>query len=198
MNDVDLITKVKNNDKQAFKVLFNTYKTNVYRTAFLILKDYQYADDVVQDTFMQVYLKINKLTNPFAFEKWLYKIAINLCFEIIRKNGKYKRIALDEEVDKEIIEWNGNVPLPENIAIQKETQRIILECIYSLQVNHRTVLVLFYFNSFSVKEISDIMECSEGTVKSRLFYAKRLLKDTLISKHNDIISENLGGIFYGY
>ena len=198
MADADLIARVKNNDKQAFKVLFDTYRPNVYKTAFLILKDYHYADDVVQETFIQVFLKIHKLENMVAFEKWLYKIAVNLCLCIIRKNGKSKTTAFDEEMDKDIVRNNEGMFLPDDIAIQKETQDKIMECIYSLQVKHRTVLILFYFNNFSVKQIADIMGCSEGTVKSRLFYGKKLLKDDLIKNHSDIVNENAGGIFYEF
>ena len=198
MEDGELIARVKNNDRQAFKVLFDTYRPKVYKTAFLILKDYEYADEVVQETFIQVFLKIHKLTNPIAFEKWLYKIAVNLCFEIIRKNKKSKIVSLNEENSKELDNSTTDIFLPDNIVIQKEIQDKIMKCIDSLQVKHRTVLILFYFNNFSVKEISDIVNCSEGTVKSRLFYGKKLLKEDLLTNHNDIVNESMGGMFYEF
>jgi RNA polymerase sigma-70 factor (ECF subfamily) len=198
MLDLDLLAQLKNNNKQAFRIFFDRYRPNVYRTAYLILKDQHYADDVVQETFLQVFLKINKLTNPMAFEKWLYKITVNLCFEAIRKKGKADILTIDDDIDILINTEDIKFLKPDEIAIQREIQENIMKSIDSLSVKHKTVVILFYFNDFNLKEISEIIDCTEGTVKSRLFYAKKLLKDALIEQYNEKDYEGAGGVVYEF
>jgi RNA polymerase sigma-70 factor (ECF subfamily) len=167
---------VKMNDDDAFASVFNTYHQKVYKMAWLMLRDHQRAEDVVQETFLQVYTKINKLSNNMAFEKWLYKITVNHCYEIIRKHKKADLLLLDETIEN----FTTNSSIPHMELIQKEVRKKIITAIYALPLKHRTVLILFYFNDLSIKEIAAIISKSEGTVKSRLFYGKKLLKIVLV------------------
>ncbi len=184
---------VKNRDKSAFIFIYNTYSQKIYNTAFFILKDYQYADDVVQETFLQVYLKIHKLHVAQAFETWLYKIAVSYCLKLLKNIKKTDMIVLDDNIDQ----FDGNeLNIPDNLIIQKETKVKIRQYIYSLSIKHRVVLTLFYFNNMSIKDIANIIECSEGTVKSRLFYGKKILKDLLYKENNGNEKNILGDAVY--
>lgn len=197
MIEADYITKAQRGDKQAFKFIFTNYRQKVYRTAFLVLKDYQYAEDVVQETFMQVYLKLNKLSNPMAFDKWLYRITMNLCIEVIRKHKKISLEASKEDLDSDRKNIVIDMNVPESKLIEKEQQKSILKCISGLPVKHRTVLVLYYYNDFDVKEIAEVLGSMEGTVKSRLFYGRRLLKEALKAEGLDMPENTDGGVTYG-
>ncbi|ERI92516.1 Sigma-70 region 2 [Clostridiales bacterium oral taxon 876 str. F0540] len=195
--DIDLVTKAKERDSQAFRTLFNTYKVKVYKTACLILRDNQYAEDIVQEAFLQVYLKLNKLSNPAAFEKWLYKIAVNLCYDILRKKGNSKAASMDEAIELYgdfLVDDNDK---PEDEVIKKELYKIVNEKIELLSLKHRTVLILYYFNGFDIQRIAEIINTSQGTVKSRLFYARNLLKESLGCIRGDFIEDN-GGSLYEY
>lgn len=198
MLDLELLAQLKNNNKHAFRIVFERYRPNVYRTALLILKDHHNADDVVQETFLQVFLKIHKLTNPMAFEKWLYRITVNLCFEVIRKKGKTEVLSVDEVIETLFSSKDDKLPMPDEVVIQREIQENIMKSIDSLSLKHRTVLILYYFNDFNLKEISEIIDCTEGTVKSRLFYAKKLLKDSLIKQYGESNYESFGGVVYEF
>ena len=189
--DSDIIFRAKAKDKQAYRIIFDSYKQRIYKTAYLILKDSQKAEDVVQDTFFQVYVKIGELSKVEAFDNWIYRITVNSCFEVLRKQGKLQTEELGEGLE------DSRSCDPEGIALQKELQSMIMKCIQSLPAKQRTVLILFYYNDFSVEEIADIVNCSIGTVKSRLFYGRKLLKDVLIKREADFNIRTKGLDMYG-
>jgi RNA polymerase sigma-70 factor (ECF subfamily) len=191
----DIINSAINRDRNAFRAIFITYREKIYRTAYLILKDHQHAEDAVQEIFLQVHLKIHKLTNSRAFDGWLYKITVNICYSMIRKLKKSEIVLLDENIEKAIRVEEVDFEMPDHVMLKKEVQTIIMECIYALPLKHRTVLTLFYFNNFTIKEIAEITEGNEGTIKSRLFYGKKVLKEMLI-KQGEIIDFSVGGAVY--
>ncbi len=154
------------------------------------MRDPQQAEDILQETFLQVYLKINKLSKSEAFESWLYRITVNLCYEAIREKGKKEISYMDEELAIDSSLFMTEINMPEDIALKKELYKLLHDNIFSLRVKHRVVVILHYFNEFSISEIADIMNCSEGTVKSRLFYARKILKEALSEVNNDFISHN--------
>jgi len=192
--DQEIIRKAIDKDKSSFKIIFNAYKLKVYRTAYLILKDKQNAEDAVQETFLQVHLQIHKLTNSKAFDVWLYRITVNTCYALIRKLKKFDIIPMDDQIEGRISYDEADFQIPDDIIIKQEFQNLIMECIYSLPVKCRIALTLFYFNNLSIKEIAKIEMCTENTIKSRLFYGKKILKERLINEHTDIIDYNYGGV----
>ena len=196
MIEEEVIKRAITNDKDAFRIIFNTYKHKVFRTAYLILKDSQYAEDAVQETFLQVHLQIHKLTNARAFEGWLYKINVNICFSIIKKSRKFDTMPIDDTIEDMLSSSEVDFDIPDNIILKKEMQSFIMESIYSLPVKCRTALTLFYFNNLSIKEIADISDCSENTIKSRLFYGKKVMKERLSKNNGDMVNHILGGVVY--
>ncbi|WP_243154901.1 RNA polymerase sigma factor [Clostridium thermarum] len=190
---MELIKAAQNKDRDVFRSLFAMYKQKVYGTAYLILKDYQYSEDIVQETFLQVYLKLEKLKEPQYFERWLYKITVNLCLDAVRKLKKHPLSSLDEYIELKPDFSLTDAKTPETIAEYKEIQRKILSCVYSLPTQYATVLVLFYYNNFTIKEISDIINCSEATVKTRLFRARKNLEKVLSKEQLDTIDSSIGG-----
>jgi RNA polymerase sigma-70 factor (ECF subfamily) len=196
--DVELIKAAQNRDRTAFKTLFATYKQKVYGTAYLILKDYQHSEDIVQETFLQVYLKLEKLQDPQYFERWLYKITVNLCLDAVRKLKKHQLSSLEEYIELQTDLSLADSNTPETITVYKDIQKRILGCVYSLPSQYAAVLVLFYYNDFSIKEISDIVSCSEATVKTRLFRARKSLEQVLSREQLDIIDNSKGGTSYEY
>jgi RNA polymerase sigma-70 factor (ECF subfamily) len=191
--DCNVINKAKAGDRTAFILIYNIYRQKVYSTAFFILKDHQHAEDVVQETFLQVHLKIHKLKVLEAFEAWLYKITTNCCLKLLRKAKNIEVVELDENS----FQLQGSeLEVPDNIIIQMEMEAVVMKGIYSLDIKHRVVLTLFYFNNMSISEIADIIDCSEGTVKSRLFYGKKILKALLDKEYITDYKNNIGGAVY--
>lgn len=185
MIDESILEKAKDGDKQAFRSIFNFYEQKVFSTAYFIMKDRQHAEDVVQEVFLKVYLKVHKLENNKVFEIWLYKITVNACSSFFRKLNKFSTTSIDENIMSEEFPISEKFSLPDNILIRKEFQEKVMEVVYALPVKHRTVITLYYYNNMSIKEISSIVGCSEGTVKSRLFYGKKELKKTFDLEEED-------------
>jgi RNA polymerase sigma-70 factor (ECF subfamily) len=193
--DLELIEEVKRNNKQAFRSLFINYREKVTSTAYLILKDHHLVEDIVQETFLQVSQKINTLSDPTRFEGWLYKITVNLCFQTLRKLRKVTASSL-EEYTASGFDVNIEACTPEDIFIAKDTKVKMLHSIYSLPTKYTVVIILYYYNNLSVKEIADIIKESESNVKARLFRARKLLEKSLI-QDDVVIFHNLeGGSFY--
>ncbi len=190
--DYNVIDKAKKGDRNAFILIYSTYRQKIYSTAFFILKDHQHAEDVVQETFLQVHLKIHKLKAVEAFEGWLYKIAANYCLKLLKKAKCTDAIELDED----ICQLKGSdLDMPDNIIIQMEMEAMVIKGIYSLDSKHRVVLTLFYFNNMSIRDIANTIGCSEGTVKSRLYYGKKVLR-TLLDREYNTDFNNAGGVIY--
>lgn len=176
----DLIIRVKRKEVGAFDCLYEQYKHKAYRTAVFLTGNAEDAQDAMQDTFVTVYLKIEKLKDPSVFSSWFYRI---LTRNAIRCSKEGKREFPQEEVEIPFfLEERESEKDPSVIILKQEENYKIRKAIEELDEKHRTVLVLYYFNEFSTKEISYITGCMEGTVKSRLFSARKKLEQKLLTE----------------
>lgn len=176
MIDSNIIDQIIKGDQSAFKELYNTYKNRVYKTAWVMLSDTSAAEDILQEVFITVYSKIYKLKCAGAFESWLYKITVNCCNQYLRKH-KLDTVS-GEDIFEEITEDSHNDP--ESKMIEKENGGEIIRYIYKLPLKQRNCIILFYYNHLSIKEIADILECTEGTIKSNLFKGKKSLEKRIL------------------
>lgn len=184
-----LIEAIKNGDRRAFRDLFYMYQRKAFRTAYLILRNRQNAEDVVQETFLQVYSKIDRLSDSNSFEAWLYRITLNCCYNYIKKAKKINTVDIDEEFDEVKLLPNVDFDPSCSEILKKDMQKTIMKCIYELPWKQRVVLILYYYNDFDLKEISEVIKASQGTVKSRLFYAKAALKKSLLKEKIDVLED---------
>lgn len=173
----ELIQRIKTKDRDAFKELFDMYREKVYRMSYIILREKTAAEDVLQEVFIQVYLKIKDLKHIAAFEVWLYRITMNCCRKFINKESKFSTINIDENYDGYTDIQDDEINTPESILSNKEFCKEVMKELYELPEYQRISLILFYYNEMSIKEIAIIMNCSDGTVKSRLFHGKKHLRD---------------------
>lgn len=174
----DLEERLKSDDVAAFESLFNKHQKLVYRTAYLITGDGEEARDVMQEVFVAVW----KWRHTFDSQKgkfttWLHRITVNECY----KKRKKKRVAF---LSLEGEENKGYCPddpaeLPEDIMISKEEYGKLMEALSLLDTKHRSVLVLRFFNELSYDDIAQAVGVSLGTVKSRIHYALKMLREQL-------------------
>lgn len=158
------IIKAKNGDNEAFLELINENKLNIYRVARGILRNEHDIEDAIQNTIIKAYEKINTLKKNEFFRTWLVRILINECNEIIRKN---KRIVSINESNHEE-KYNDYY---ENIDLTN--------AINSLSEELRVTTVLFYFEDMSIKDIALILNIPNGTVRSRLSRARKILREII-------------------
>lgn len=169
MGDKKLIKNLKKGKEEAYYELINLYGNKLLRTCFLMTRDEREAEDIVQETFLRVFKYIDTFKGDSSIYTWIYRIAQN-----IAKDKLSSRILTFPYEDIE--EGFENT---EEILINKIDREILREKLNNLNFIYKQVLVLFYFNGFSIKEISEILQEKEGTIKSKLSRGRRLLKESL-------------------
>ncbi|NCB41743.1 MAG: sigma-70 family RNA polymerase sigma factor [Clostridia bacterium] len=180
-----LINKAKNGDEKAFESLVLSCQNKAYAIAFRYMKNETDTLDVLQEAFIKMYINIETFSFKSAFETWFSRIVINCCYDALRKMKAFnsKTDLIDES------EALGNIEdtkfLPESILLKKESSEMVLKALDSLPKEQRDVLILREYNHFSYFDISDILQLSEGTVKSRLNRAKLHLRDILTEQNPD-------------
>lgn len=160
------VSKVISGDREAILALINENKVNIYRVARGILRDEEDIKDAIQNTVIKSLEKIHTLKEEKFFKTWLIRILVNECNDILRRNKRL--LPFEEAVDNLDNHYTDNY---ENIDL--------INAINSLPEDSRITLTLFYFDDLSVKEVAEILEISEGTVKSRLSRARMQLKKVL-------------------
>lgn len=171
-----LIEKVIGKDHKAFALLMQRHRNRVYRTLVCILRNEEDALDVLQDTFIKVYQSIHQLKNPQFFSSWVQRIAVRLAINHLKKRDrqhKYVEKLMLQETDKHIC-------VSEDHLEKQEASSILHKLIGKLPEKQRRVLVLCDLEDYSYREIAHILKCSIGTVMSRLFYARKNLRQSLL------------------
>lgn len=174
-----LVRNCKDGNIEAFQQLYDIYSKEAFRTAYLIIGRREAAEDAVQETFIYCYRTIKALKKPEMFRSWMYKILVRTAWKVIKRENRHFKEPLEDYIH-EIEDRDKNVS---EIVVNRETSREIYNAIKLLSPNLRTVIILYYYNDISVKDISNIIGCSEGTIKSRLFNGRKALGD-LLNKEN--------------
>lgn len=178
-----LIDELRDGDMAALAILVEKYKRLVYRVAVQITKNHEDADDVMQDTFLKVYESIHSFRQDAAFETWLYRIVVNHATNLVKRRERRRESSLsvinETEIHPELKRTADLANNPHLDAERKERQRWVTQAVNSLPLKQRTVVILYEFEGLTHPEIASILNCSEGTVRSRLHYARRKLRDLL-------------------
>ena len=177
-----LVLDAKNGNIKSFEELFAIHFKKVYGFARMILKNEKDAESVLEETFITAWKKLDTLESPSAFSVWIQIIAKTLCnMQLKRKNIA---ILLDAEQDIENLDLEDSNFLPAVYAEKPDLKERLGRIIDNLSDLQCQTIVLYYFNELSVDEISNIMECSPGTVKTRLFLARSVIKAEVLEKEN--------------
>ena len=183
----DLIRRFQRGQPRAFEALYDRFKDYVYRTAFFVSRNSDAAEEAVQETFLDVLkaLPDYRVEGAASFETWLYRVTVNRCRSLWRR----KRLpSVDWEEFEERLE---HIPEsqpdhdPEDITLRRERASALWQAVDELSEKHRVVVLLRYQQEFSYQEIAQTLGVKLGTVKSRLYYAHRDLKEKLQSSEGD-------------
>ena len=178
-----LINDFIKGDSSAFASLVENYKDLVYRLAVQITKNHEDANDVMQETFLSVYKSIGRFRKESAFETWLYRIVVNQALNVVKRRNRRREssLSLSNEYDVHVDFRNGgdSVDGPHLDVEKKELQKWVTRAVDSLPVKHRTVVILHEFEGLTHSQIASVLNCSVGTVRSRLHYARRKLRNLL-------------------
>lgn len=173
--EIMLVRAVQNKDQKSFEELYTKYYKKIYAIAFATTKNVSDAEDILQITFSKVWQSISSLDDPSAFNTWVQKIAINESKTLLNKRKPSVSID-DEEDDSHVTELESDLMLPEAYAEKEDLSARLRQIIYELSDVQRQTITLYYFDNLTISEIAQIMDCTEGTVKSRLYLARKAIR----------------------
>ena len=179
MNDNEeiekLINESLNDNENAFRLLIQHIETEMYKIAKIKLKDEEFIYEAVQNTIILIYKHLKKLKNKKLFRTWSMKILINECNKEYKKLKKYKLNNLEYDNTCEVLTYDEYDKVESELNMQK-----LLKC---LNDNEKIVIMLYYNDDFTTKEISNILKEPEGTIKSRICRAKNKIKEYVKEKN---------------
>jgi RNA polymerase sigma-70 factor (ECF subfamily) len=171
----EVVQRLKSGDLQALNELMNQYKSDLYRLAYRILGNKEDTEEILQDTFLRAYQKIDAYEGRAKLSTWLYRICVNRCLN--RLESRKARAA--KVMGMEAIQ---NLPARHDTAAEYETAELhetLNHAIDRLKPDQRILISLYYLQAFSCAEISEILQQPLGTVKTHLFRARNSLKKIL-------------------
>ena len=181
-----LVQKARENDQEALTEIYKISSPAVYKTIRVLIKDEDTVYDILQDTYVRAFTRLNQLQNPDKLIPWLKMIANNLAKDWLKKSKPifFTDIYGGEELEdipfEESIEDVRSELNPEMAMDQQEAKRLVMEILDHLPEDQRVVVGMFYYEEMSVKDIAQTLGVSENTVKSRLSYGRKKIKEQVL------------------
>ena len=178
LRDEQIIELYRGGREEAFGILVKRYRQELYYFLIRFTGSRHSAEDVFQDTFMQVHISVNQFKTSKRFKPWLFTIAANKARDHLRRSKRRATAPLSapiqagSEEERQFLDlMQADLPFPEDEAALRETQERVRQVVQSLPDHLREILLLAYFHQFPYKEIASILGIPLGTVKSRLHTA---------------------------
>jgi RNA polymerase sigma-70 factor, ECF subfamily len=186
-DDHQLVEACRSGDRRAFQMLYERYERKVYAVAYGFLRNPEDALDVVQEAFIKVHRYLPNFEGQSSFYTWLYRIAANLCIDHLRRNTRKKDVEFDDRLRHDgAQESTAADALPASVlgspseAVEnKEILSAVEQSLVHLSDKHRAVIVMRELQGLSYAEMAKAMNCSKGTIMSRLFHARRNMQKLL-------------------
>ena len=181
--DRDLVERARQQDLAAYDELIRRYQRKIYQLVYNMTSNRQDAEDLVQDVFVKAYTALKYFKGDSSFYTWVYRIAVNRTINFLKKRNRNPGLSLDDmdravERDPDYVELRSRES-PVRDASLSELQKKLNEALQTLSEKHRSVVVLHDIQGVQHDEIARMLGCSEGTVRSRLFYARQELQKQL-------------------
>jgi len=178
--DSELVARAREGDLAAYSELVSRYQRAVYGIVSRMVTSRDDVDDLVQDVFILAYRSIHKFRGDSAFSTWLHSIAVNTTIKYLKRMRARQAASIDDpENGIEETLATGRGERTSDLAEAHERRRAVRTAVENLPEKHRAVVVLHYFEDYPCEEIARILNCSVGTVWSRLHYACRKLRGQL-------------------
>jgi len=180
-----LVARIRDGDIDALGELYKRYKTTVYRTALAITRDERAAEDILQETFLRVYTYAHSIDDTVPLGPWLYRVTVNLAYSWTSRVKRWL-YSLQDILDR----WTSPAQwCPEAMTEEQEGRQVLQQAVDALPSRHRVVVILHYLEGLSLKEIAYVIDVPEGTVKSRLHYARESLRKAILERERRLVPE---------
>jgi RNA polymerase sigma-70 factor (ECF subfamily) len=172
--DSQLVLRLQDGDLEALGRLFDRHRQMVYRTALAITGDPEIAADLLQDVFLRLHRFAHRIDPQRPLKPWLYRVTVNISYTYLRR-----RRWLPVPIDDLLQQVGTSKASPERQVERREAREVVFSALTRLPPTQRVVVVLYYLNNLSLKDIAEILKCPVGTIKSRLFYSRENLRKIL-------------------
>jgi len=190
LSDHDAVARAREGDQEAFRVLVERYQGRIHRLAQRVLRDEEQARDAVQDAFLKAYTHLGRFEGRSSFYTWLYRLSMDLCSDLKRREVSGRRVATPELGDLERIvtiesrpaeerHWRSHEEAPDEAVGRGELREAVARAITALPDAARETLILREVEGLSYSEIAEALDIPKGTVMSRLHYARRRVQEIL-------------------
>jgi len=173
--DLRLVNRFLEGDKCAFDALVERHRRRVHGLAYRMTRDHDSAEDITVDVFVEVYQSLARFRGAATFRTWLHRVAVNVCLEHVRRRRAKRQV---EEFPLEGQELASPDTVLDQVASRELAERV-MRAIQALPLAQRAAIVMFYIKGFSQAEIARILRIPKNTVKTRIFYGTRAVRDCL-------------------
>lgn len=181
----ELIKKAKSGDEGSFESLILGCQNKAFNIAIRYLKNEEDALDALQESFIKIFRHLHTFKEDSRFDTWVYRIVVNTCNDMLRKNSNQKitdSLFKSEDEKETMIEIPDLTGAPEEVLEKKEKSAHVLSCLEKLNTDQKEIIVLRDVHGFSYEEISEILNCSLGTVKSRINRSRLRLREIFLEQ----------------
>lgn len=175
--DEALVEKARNGDLDAYDRLVCRYRERIYQTIFRFTRSHSDTDDLVQDAFLRAFQELKRFRQMSGFYTWLYRIAVNLSLNFIKR--RKKEMAREPYDDRRIEPGRPAVSSPESASLASELSDRINEAVEALPLHYRSSFVLVALEGMSHAEVAKVLRCAEKTVSWRLHKTRKILQAKL-------------------
>ena len=189
--DLNLVRRAKKGDYQAFDLLVIKYQTRLIATALKFVKDIQIAEDIVQESLIKSYKSLYSFREDSSFYTWIYRITVNTSKNFLvskKRRGELLQSEIGQEGDIEIESISPDSP--EELLMSNQLKRVIENCLNQLSEDTKTAITLRELEGLSYEEISKIVNCPVGTVRSRIFRGREIL-DKEIENYREVNKQHI-------
>jgi len=185
INDTDLIVQAQKGDQNAFEELVYRYDRNVLSITLKFALNEDDAKDLYQEVFIRVYRGLKKFRFQSEFSTWLFRIATNVCLTYKTKSKEHLKVSINQEYDEDGSEFSYKNELvydgssPEEISSDSDLGKLVSVAVDSLSPKQRMTFILKHYEGYKIREIAEMLNCKEGTVKKYLFDAIKNLRKKL-------------------
>jgi RNA polymerase sigma factor (sigma-70 family) len=181
--DEALVRRAQAGETSAFDILVERYKERLYATVYHMTSNHEDANDLVQDTFIKAYKSLRSFRGQSSFYTWVYRIAVNRTINFIKRRKNRNQFSLDDvdssiQNDPDLVEMMSHVTPRREVGLT-ELHEKLNEALQKLSEPHRAVVTMHDVQGMTHADIAQVMKCSEGTVRSRLFYARQQMQALL-------------------
>ncbi len=188
VQEPEILQRCRRGSRTAFEAVVNRYMKDSYKIALGLVGSHDDAMELSQEAFYRAYRNIKTLKPDRKFFPWFYQILRNLCFTHLRRRRLRRTSALPEIDGQELTAAPGDWFSPETVVQRTETKDAVWKAMSKLSEKHREVIILRHFQNMSYDEIAKNLFCNKGTVMSRLYHARKQLKELLENEKGGLLS----------